>query len=353
MLQKKIRVLVVDDSFFMKKLLRDLLQTDPNILVVGEAKDGAEAIAQTMRLKPDVITMDYNMPEMNGAEVIRKILADQSNGSPAVVMISSYVKEGANETMECLRAGAVDFVLKPSGELSFDIDKVKEEIIEKVHLAARAKVRVSHVSDLVKAKKEKGTSEPAKKAVVIGSSTGGPPVVEDILLGLGSDLKSAVFVGQHMPEYFTGKFAQRLDGLSSMRIKKAEEGEIILNGVVYISPSSQKINIQEKGKNKEKKMVIHLEDVSGSECLSPSINNLMTVVAQNYAPNVIGVILTGMGEDGKEGMREIKKLGGQTIAQDPKTAVIDSMPNEVIENGLADEILAPEKIAQRISELTA
>jgi len=353
MLQKKIRVLVVDDSFFMKKLLRDLLQTDPNILVVGEAKDGVEAIAQAMCLKPDVITMDYNMPEMNGAEVIRKILADPANSSPAVVMISSYVKEGANETMECLRAGAVDFVLKPSGELSFDIDKVKDEIIGKVHLAARARVRISHLSDLGSVKKEKVASEPAKKAVVIGSSTGGPPVVEDILLKLSSNLKSAVFVGQHMPEYFTGKFAERLDGLSPMKIKKAEDGDVVLSGVVYISPSSQKITIREKGKNKEKKMVIHLEDVSSSECLSPSIDDLMISVAKIYAPNIIGVILTGMGEDGKEGMREIKKLGGKTIAQDPKTAVIDSMPNEVIENGLADEILAPEKIAQKIIELTA
>jgi two-component system, chemotaxis family, protein-glutamate methylesterase/glutaminase len=348
MKNKKIRVLVADDSFFMKRLLGEILDSDESIEVVGKAKDGKEAVEMAINLKPDVITMDYNMPFLNGAEAIREILGKVKKQPPAVIMISAYTKEGADETIECLRSGAVDFIAKPSGELSLDIDKIADEIIKKVYSASRAKVRRYPFEKPEKIDKVELCDESAKKIVVIGSSTGGPPLVEDIVLNLPSDLNAAVLLVQHMPSFFIKKFSARLNKLTSLHVSEAKEGDNLSLGSIFMAPSDAELGVIEKNNNR----IIKFSDDSEYLGPKPSINAVMESCSKLYKNNAVGVILTGMGVDGTKGAELIKKSGGYIIAQDPETAVIDSMPNSVIDAGIVDEVLSPEKIVKRIIELT-
>lgn len=344
---KKIRVLIVDDSFFMRKLLRELLISDADIEVVGEARNGEEAIIKAGNLKPNVLTMDYKMPNLDGAVAAEMILKEVSP-PPAIIMLSAYTKEGAEETLKSLRAGAVDFILKPSGEISWDIEKIKGEILEKVRVAAHAKVR--KFPELKTEVKEIAPARSAFEAVVIGASTGGPPVLEDILTGLPPIFKFAVLVAQHMPKEFTKSFADRLNNISSFPVKEAEDGEIIKQGVCLVAPGGRhmKISLDEHQKARVKLTKIE-EGVHNG--LHPSIDVLMQSAAEAYKGNVIGVLLSGMGEDGVEGMRSIKSAHGHTIVQDPETAVVDSMPQKAIGEGLADEVLHPNNISKRLSGL--
>lgn len=347
MSREKIKVLIVDDSFFMRKLLRKLLDSDPDIEVVGEAKDGKMAIEEILKLKPDVVTMDYNMPKMTGAEATREILK-RAERPPAILMLSAYTKEGAEETFESLRAGAVDFITKPSGELSLDIDEIKSEILEKVKIAAKARVKKFKrlkskvVREIKKIKKGKA------KAIVIGASTGGPPVVEDILSELPANLQATVFIVQHMPKYFTESFAQRLDRFSKLRVKEAKSGDIVENGVGFVAPGNFHMRLRQS----DSKIIVQLTTEPPRYGLRPAIDITMISAGEIYGSNLIGIVLTGMGKDGTEGSAIIKKNGGYIIAQDPKTAAVASMPEAVIKEKLADEILPPEKIAKRIIELT-
>jgi len=347
---KKIRVLVVDDSFFMRNLVTDLLSKDRQVEVVGTAKNGVEAVGEAVRLKPDVITMDFNMPRMNGAQAVAEILSNCQKKLPGVVMFSAYTTAGAEATLESLRAGAVDFVAKPSGELSLDIDKVEDELLSKVHAAARAVVRPRSPSQIPKSSKHpEPPNGPAERLVVIGASTGGPPIVEDILMDLPVNFPGAVLVVQHMPEYFIKKFSKRLNKLTPFTIKEATDGEMIDKGDILIAPGNRFIDIsrQAKSKQREIKLVSNNQDQRGLT----SIDRAMTSAAKSYGADTIGVVLTGMGEDGLLGMKAIEKAGGYTIAQDPASAVVASMPVSVIKERLAQETLAPRGIAARIIEL--
>ena len=354
MLKDTIKVLVVDDSFFMRRLLREIINEDAQIEVIGEARDGVDAVEMAARLKPDVITMDYNMPKMNGPQAIYKIL-DGDGPLPAIIMVSAFTQEGAEETLKSLRAGAVDFIPKPSGELSLDIDKVADVIISKIKEASRAKIQKRNVPLEIVTKKESSIDEhnAAVKAVVIGASTGGPPVLEEIVRQLPVDLSFSILVVQHMPRYFTQTFAKRLNKISRIHVKEAVEGEVIRNGVVYIAPGDTHMELKrlENPQGPGVERTVHLNDEPLEEGLRPSINALMGSVAHAYASQAVGVILTGMGDDGKEGMRAIKAVLGRTIVQDPDTAVIESMPKAVINEGLADEILTPDKITKEIIKL--
>jgi len=294
----KIRVLIVDDSFFMKKLLKELLLTDEMIEVVGQAKDGEEAVVKARELKPDVITMDYNMPGLNGVHAIQEILADPNTNEPSIIMISAYTGEGSEEAMEALRVGAVDFIQKPSGELSLDIDKIKDEILEKVHIASRARVRTyTHIKRVKKKKKRPRTL--AVKVVVIGSSTGGPPIVEDILTSLPDNFPAAVVVAQHMPEFFTNKFAERLDRLTALWVKRAQDGDTLKAGQVIVAPADTHFSLE--GSNGER--TIHLRERHETHRgPRPNIDEVMGEVAENYGSEVIGIVLTGMGDDGRKGI---------------------------------------------------
>lgn len=348
--RNKIKVLIVDDSFFMRKLLRELLEVDPDIEIVGEARDGAEAIGEVVRLSPDVVTMDYNMPRMNGADTVCHILNDTGR-RPAVIMLSATTTQGAEETFACLRAGAVDYIVKPSGELSLDIETIAEEIIAKVKVASRAHIRKYEPLQVYVGKKNR-RNESSQQIIAIGASTGGPPALEDIVSKLPGSLGAAVLITQHMPPNFTRSFAERLDRVSELVIHEAMEGEEVKNGMGYVAPGGYHMVLRQEKNGALVKNFIHLTLDPPVNNFRPSVDVMFRSVAQNgYMNKTIGVILTGMGEDGREGMRTLKDAGAHVFAQDPKTAAVASMPNAVINAGLADEVLPPEAIAQRILDL--
>jgi len=349
---KTIKVLVVDDSFFMRKLLRELLEQEKDIEVVGDAKNGVEAVGEAIRLKPDVITMDYNMPKMTGAEAIVEILAQVSAPLlPRIVMLSAYTTEGAEATLECFRAGAVDAIEKPSGELSLDIETIHADIVKKVRSASRAKVFVSGVMTQKKRRVRPGKRSGGVNSdiVVIGSSTGGPPVVEDIVVGLPKNFSVPVVVVQHMPPFFTRVFASRLDRMTAATVKEVMEGEVLRAGTVYIAPGDYHVVFK---KTTDNLYTIHLNQDPPVHGLRPSIDVSMESAAKIFGKKTVGVELTGMGEDGHKGMEIIKSVGGKTIVQDPKTAVIASMPQGVIDQGNADVVCSREKILATLLSLS-
>jgi len=347
--EKKIKVLVVDDSFFMRRLLRELLSEDEEIEVVGEARDGEEAVSMAEKWKPDVVTMDFNMPKLNGVEATRKLM-HQAGPIPMVVMISAYTKEGANETLQSLRAGAVDFITKPSGELSLDIKTIGEEIIRKIKVASGARVRT--FKDIKAQKRIKNTVLRAPKTVVIiGASTGGPPVVEDILHALPGDLDVAVVVIQHMPKFFTETFARRLNEISGLPTHEAIPGEELKGGLIYLSPGNFHISfVKSTGDDLQPALYFALTPEIPHTGLS-SIDSAMNALAKYFPGKIIAVELTGMGCDGLEGIAALKEVGAYIIVQDPTTAAVDSMPNAIIDAKFANVILPPEKIPAKIIEL--
>ncbi|OGQ37345.1 MAG: hypothetical protein A3F16_06060 [Deltaproteobacteria bacterium RIFCSPHIGHO2_12_FULL_43_9] len=249
-----------------------------------------------------------------------------------------------------MRAGAVDYILKPSGELSLDLDKVREQIISRIKEVSHATVRRLHPSRVKERKKVRLTGAEPRKVIVIGASTGGPPLIEEILSELPAHYSNVILVAQHMPKFFTQSFAARLNGLTDIFVKEAESGEPIKSGEVLIIPGGIHIKVEQRkvGGGGD---VFKLTKDDKEDGIFPSIDLLMSSVAQAYGDRVVGVLLSGMGTDGLEGMRAIKRCGGHTIAQDPKTAVVSSMPGAVIENNLADEILTPKQIAQKIIKL--
>lgn len=346
---RKVRTLIVDDSFFVRKLLRELLSSDDGIAVAGEARDGLEAVEEARRLKPDVITMDYRMPGLNGAEAAERILASVEP-APVILMISAYTREGAEETLRSLRAGAVDFIAKPSGEVSLDIKAISSEIIAKVKQLARAKVRRPRGPSPGAAAKARPRKDGAQ-VVVIGASTGGPPVIEDLLSRVPADLKAAFLVVQHMPPYFTATFAERLNRTSPFQVKEAEDGDVVRRGLALLAPGDFHMKIEKKRVGGGVERVIRLTKEPPVHELRPSIDVTMASAAENFPAPVIGVILTGMGADGSAGAAAIRRAGGRAIVQDPETAVLDSMPRSVMRAALADEILAPEGIVKRLVEL--
>lgn len=347
---EKIKVLIVDDSIFMRKLIRELLQSESEIDVIGEANNGVEAVRMNESLLPDVITMDINMPEMDGAMATKTIL--QAKGHlPAIIILSAFTEEGVKETLEGLRLGAIDFVSKPSGEISFNIDEIKEELIAKIKVAFESRKKKHYVSSFQKSPKvEREIARP--EAVVIGASTGGPSLVEKIVTSLPSGLRATVFVVQHMPEKFSRNYVLLMNKNSTITVKEAEEGEKIASGACFVASGGKHLvieNFQEEKKDILK--IFHLTKEPKVSGYRPSIDVLMESVAKKYKHRSLGIILTGMGSDGTNGMQAIKSAGGYTIVQSPETAVIDSMPLSAINKVGPDEVLSPEKIITRIIEL--
>lgn len=350
----KIRVLVVDDSFFMRKLIRDLLESTDDIEIVGEANNGLEAVKMAGELEPDVITMDYNMPEMNGADATEQILSS-SRRLPAIIMLSARTTQGAAETLECLKAGAVDFLAKPSGEVSIDIETVKEELLAKLRISSRAQVRrkFQHQPEIGVRDKSKIMLKRPAGIIAIGASTGGPPTLEDILVKVKGPIRSPILIIQHMPEKFTKSLAERLDKNISIKTKEAEEGEIIKDDICLIAPGGWHTVVENRQEKDFKQKIVHLNKEAPIFGLRPAIDIAFNSIASHFGDQAIGIILTGMGSDGTKGAEAIKAQGGHIIAQAPQTAIIDSMPDSVIKAGLADEVLTPDEIAQRIMELSS
>jgi two-component system chemotaxis response regulator CheB len=351
---KKFRVLVVDDSAFMCKVLEAIFNADSQLQVVGRAKDGREAISLAESLKPDVITMDLNMPHLDGLQATATIM---TNNPRPIVIVSSESKEGAASTLKALELGAIDFVTKPSSAIDLDMQSIREELLRKVRVAAKVRVvrTASRLANAIQAP-PKGATAPAAKVlppsrptaaensdmrfpiVVLGASTGGPATVMRLAPGFTRDFPAAVILVQHMPASFTSQYALQLAEFTSIRVKEAELNEPIQPGTLYICPGGQHLRMTPTGR-------VELDSNSGRiDGYLPNIDVTMESVASFTGPMGIGVVLTGMGSDGARGARLIKKAGGMVIAQDEATSVIFGMPAETIKTGVADQVLGIDEI---------
>ena len=349
-----IKVLVVDDSAFMRKALTMMLEEDPQIKVVGTARDGEDGIFKARNLKPDLITMDIEMPRMDGLTALRQIMSD--NPTP-VMMVSSLTTDGAEATLEALELGAVDFISKELSYVSLDIVKIKDELQKKIkNIAQRknilmARYRNRMVRASIKASKTtRLTTTNSKfkkhfKLIVIGSSTGGPQALQDIIPLLPAGLNVPVLVAQHMPPMFTKSMAERLDRISRVRVKEAEQAEIAQPGVVYIAPGGKQMTVRKENHQYR----IHITTFPKEALYKPSVDILMNSACEQAGGNVVGVMLTGMGHDGLAAFQSLKQAGGAILAQNEATSIVYGMPKAVVEAGIADHILPVEEISNQIA----
>ncbi len=351
-----IRVLVVDDSMFMRRLASDILNADPDIEVVDTARDGAEAILKVCRLRPDCVTLDLVMPGQDGLMALRRIMAECPT---PVVVLSAHTRNGADLTMECLAAGAVGFVPKPSGELSLDLEKVRVWLTHEVKAAARSNVAgitLPSVSHVRKGRHPKGASG---KIVVMGASTGGLQTLRAILPALPADFPAPIIVVQHVPTaLFSQSLTEYLNAVSEPPVTLAANYQVIYPGTVYLAPGGYHLTVEPWsnqrspcGTAKARTAVLHLEGAAPG-ALSPSVDITMQSVSGLYAENAVGVILTGMGCDGVAGMRAIKQAGGKTLVQD-ESSLVFGMPKAVIDAGYADRVLPLREMAQAIADTVA
>ena len=347
MTPRRIRVLIVDDSLFMRAAIARALAAGP-FDVVGQAKDGSDALAQIQRLAPDVVTMDFNMPGITGADTVRQVM--QHRPTP-VVMFSAHTRHGAKETFDALAAGAVDFVTKPAGEVSVDLSAVADELIRKLIAAARSRPRAvvapppprpsSASSQALRV--IAGAAMPTQpgtlpRLCVIAISTGGPAALAELLPALPIDLRVAIIVVQHMPAGFTGPLAERLDAASQLDVAEARAGDRPLPGSVLIAPGDRHVELDGRG-------AIALTDGPLVNGCRPAADVTMIAAARVYGRRSLGIVMTGMGHDGRDGALAIKRAGGKTLAQDQATSVIYGMPKAAIDTGAIDEVAALDDIA--------
>jgi two-component system chemotaxis response regulator CheB len=358
-LSKKFRVLVVDDSAFMRKVLESIFNADEQLVVIGHAKDGREAIALAESLKPDVITMDLNMPHLDGLQATAQIMT--TNPRP-IVVVSSESKEGASSTLRALELGAIDFVTKPSSGIDLDMQSVKDDLLRKVRIAAKVRVvrTASRLAAALQApmnggaaaKPQAPVARPAIPAtlpadmrfpvVVLAASTGGPATVMRLAPGFTKDFPAAVILVQHMPAAFTTQYALQLAEFTSIRVKEAEANEPVQPGTFYICPGGQHLRVSPTGR-------MQLDGATGRiDGYLPNIDVTMETVAAFAGAMSIGVVLTGMGSDGARGAKAIKNAGGYVVAQDEATSVIFGMPAEAIKSGAVDQVLGIDDIYSSI-----
>jgi two-component system chemotaxis response regulator CheB len=355
---KKFRVLIVDDSAFMRKVLEHIFNADDQLQVAGHAKDGREAVALAESLKPDIITMDINMPHMDGLQATAQIMT--TNPRP-IVIVSSESKEGAASTLKALELGAIEFVAKPSSGIDLDMQSVKDELLRKVRMAAKVRVVRTASRLALTVQGTNGSAAPAKQppavrtapvipadqrfpVVVLGASTGGPATVMRLAPGFTRDFPAAVFLVQHMPASFTTQYAAQLAEFTSIRVKEAETNETVQPGTLYICPGAQHLRVTPTGR-------IQLDSTSGRiNGYLPNIDVTMETVAAYAGAMSIGVVLTGMGNDGANGAKAIKSAGGMVLAQDEATSVIFGMPAEAIKLAAVDRVLPIDDIYAAIEK---
>ena len=345
-----VRVLIVDDSAFMRNALTKMLSSDPEIKIVGTAKDGIEAIEKIGSLKPDIVTMDIEMPKMDGLTALKQIM--EKNPLP-VIMVSSMTTEGAKITLEALDLGAADFIPKNLSELSVNIIKIRDILIEKVKQISKKGL----VQRRLRAASERKPLELAKNISInitgarrigiisIGTSSGGPKALQEVIPRFPKELPVPVVIAQHMPPAFTKPFADRLNQLSALRVKEAEEGEPLTPGVAFIAPGRGNMRvIRKRGIETVVSITEHHEEFQ----YVPSVDALMLSVAEYFPGRALGVILTGMGNDGLRGLTAIKRTGGRVFAQNEESCIVYGMPKAVVDAGIADKVLPIEEIAWEI-----
>ncbi|HEU0034376.1 MAG TPA: chemotaxis response regulator protein-glutamate methylesterase [Kofleriaceae bacterium] len=336
-------MLIVDDSLFMRAAIAKTLASGP-FEIVGQAKDGHDALAQVGRLAPDVITMDFNMPGMNGADTVRALMHQRPT---PVVMFSAHTKQGAKETFDALAAGAVDFVTKPAGEVSVDLSKIADELTRKLLAAASARPRAANPAPMrasgpisITTTGGLGTtlSGGLPRLCIIAISTGGPAALSEVIPALPDNLKLAIVVVQHMPAGFTTALAERLDAASRVSVREAQHGDRPLPGGVLIAPGDRHLEFDDRG-------MVALSDGPLVNGCRPAADVTMQSAVRVYGRRTLAVVMTGMGKDGAAGALAIKRAQGKTLAQDAETSVIYGMPKAAIDAGAIDEVAALADIA--------
>ncbi|MCW9030015.1 MAG: chemotaxis response regulator protein-glutamate methylesterase [Gammaproteobacteria bacterium] len=353
-----VKVLIIDDSALVRQLLTEIFNSDPDIEVIGTAQDPYDAREKIKKLNPDVLTLDVEMPKMDGITFLTNLM--RLRPMP-VVMISSLTEKGADVTFEALELGAVDFVSKPKIDVSVGLKEYAEEICEKVKTAAQAKVSaisdrpksaVSAILDIVPKlsadavlQKRKGSShlKTTEKIIAIGASTGGTEAIKAVLERLPAD-SPGVVISQHIPEAFSKPFAERMHKTSAMTVYEAEDGQQILPGHVYIAPGNRHLIVERSGA----RYICRLNNGPAVNRHKPSVDVMFRSVAQNVGANAVGVILTGMGADGAAGLKEMLENGAKTLVQDEKSSVVWGMPGEAYKIGAASEQYPLEQIAKEL-----
>jgi two-component system chemotaxis response regulator CheB len=365
---QRVRVLIVDDSTFMRKVLQSIIATDPQLEIVGEARDGREAIAMNESLRPDVISMDIMMPHVDGLQATEQIMA--ANPRP-IVIVSSEAKEGAEATLRALELGAIDFVPKPSSGIDLDMNSIRDEICRKLKMASRVRVvrnarnhgaeqarGVLANSPYAKGGAAAGGPAPSNGSgshgalvgtngrhpiVVIASSTGGPQTLMQLVPAIPRDFLGSIILVQHMPGTFTAQFSKQLAEVASIAVKEATHGEELRPRTMYVCPGSHHMRITGSGR-------IELQEGERINGYRPCADLTMESAAAFAGPMCMGVVLTGMGGDGAKGVQAVKAGGGHVIAQDESTSVIFGMPAEAIKSGVVDQVLPIDSIAAAIEK---
>ncbi|QZY56770.1 protein-glutamate methylesterase/protein-glutamine glutaminase [Crassaminicella profunda] len=346
----KIKVLVVDDSAFMRKVISDIITLDKELIVIDTARNGKEAIKKINEFSPDIVTMDVEMPIMDGITALKTIM--QKSPLP-VVMLSSVTKEGAEATLKALELGAVDFITKPTNIFKMNTEDMRIQLTEKIKMASRVNVSIQCIHPSRKVKSISNRSAPykqnsrLKKIVALGTSTGGPRALQDVIPYLPKDIPASIIIVQHMPAGFTKSLAERLNNLSAINVKEAENNDRLLPGYAYIAPGGYHLKII-KASSDYKISLTKEAPVSGHR---PSVDVMMNSLAYLELDNLVGVIMTGMGSDGAVGIKNIKQKSGYTIAQDEATCVVYGMPKSAVNLGCIDEVVPLQDIAETITKI--
>ncbi|HET9645201.1 MAG TPA: chemotaxis response regulator protein-glutamate methylesterase [Burkholderiaceae bacterium] len=346
----KIRVVAVDDSALVRSLLSEIINRQPDMQCVGAASDPYVAREMIRNLDPDVITLDVEMPRMDGIDFLSKLM--RLRPMP-VVMVSTLTERGAEVTMRALELGAVEFVSKPKIGVADGMRQLAEDITDKIRVAARAQVRRANPAPPAAAEASAPKAAAPRpmgrlsteKIIFIGASTGGTEATKEVLLQLPPDAP-AIVITQHMPPGFTTSYAKRLDGLCRIRVKEASDGERVLPGHAYIAPGGLHLSVERSGAN----YVARVRDGEPVNRHKPSVEVLFQSAARVVGPNAIGIMLTGMGADGAKAMREMREAGSFNVCQDEASCVVFGMPREAIAHGAANEVLPLQQIASRVIE---
>ena len=344
---RQIRVLVVDDSAFMRTALKRMIESDPQLVVVGTASDGKQALEKVMELQPEVVTMDVEMPRLNGLEALTRIMATAPR---PVIMISSLTQEGAEQSFEALDRGAFDYIPKQLSYASLDIVKIREQLVDKIHAAAEQ-------GPLLQAKRPilapvvASSSHPSSRVfpvptlICLGTSTGGPKALQQILPELPANLPVGMLVVQHMPVGFTGPFARRLNSLCRVEVSEAVADEPIEAGHVYIAPAGWQMTTYRRSHSR---FAVRLSKIPNNTLHIPSVDVMMLSVAETHSAQALGVILTGMGADGSVGMKAIFDAGGHTIGQDEASCAVYGMPRACAELGILKQVAPLMEVPHRM-----
>lgn len=349
-----IRVLVADDSAFMRTALTRMIQSDPRIHVVATAQDGVEALEKIAEWDPDVITLDIEMPRLDGLGVLRRLIPQ--NPKP-VIMISSLTQEGAEATLAAFELGAFECIPKTHSFATLDILKIRDDLIGKIKAAACAKPAVQRLNTVATRSGSTAASAsthshvgPTPAVIAIGASTGGPRALQEIIPRLPADLSAGVVIVQHMPQGFTGPFARRLNDLSEVNVREAINGEPIQPGTVLVAPATWHLTLSHASSDR---YLVHLSKSPEGTLHRPSVDVTMQSAAEICGPRVMGVILTGMGTDGAQGMKAISEKGGRTVGQDETTCAVYGMPRACDELGVLDRVMPlweiPSEIVHAVS----